>query len=144
VEAFIARANSCLTKTYSLNKASRYHVRPAGPTTASLSLHLPPPTASYLPFFLPSFPPSLLLFFPPSSLFLHFFLLSTSLPTCPPAYVPTFWHTPNYTRHQPTWPSWPCCAACQPSSHYRRGRLLVLSPLGVQRPFHNAMVLGIC
>merc|ERR1712194_712477 len=48
-----------------------------GPTTASLSLRLPPPTASYLP--------SLLLFFPPSSLSLHFFLpsiLSAYLPSC--------------------------------------------------------------
>merc|ERR1712194_847557 len=98
---------------------------------------------SFIPFFLPSFPPSLLLFFPPSSLSLHFFLPS-SLHTCPPAYVSTFWHTPNYTHYQPTWPSWPCCAACQPSSRNRRGRLFVLSPLGVQRLFHNAMVLGIC
>merc|ERR1712086_377664 len=103
--------------------------------TASLSLRLPPPTASYLSSFLPS----LLPLCPFTSSF-----LPSSLHTCPPAYVSTFWHTPNYTHYQPTWPSWPCCAACQPSSRNRRGRLFVLSPLGVQRLFHNAMVLGIC
>merc|ERR1712194_212290 len=110
-----------------------------GPTTASLSLRLPPPTASYLPFFLPSFPPSLL----PSFLSVPS-LLPSFHPLCILALLPTFWHPPNYTHHQPTWPSWPCCAPCQPSSRNRRGRLFVLSPLGVQRLFHNAMVLGIC
>merc|ERR1712194_117790 len=95
--------------------------------------------SSFLPSLLPSFSSSLLPLCPFTSSF-----LPSSLHTCPPAYVPTFWHTPNYTHHQPTWPSWPCCAPCQPSSRNRRGRLFVLSPLGVQRLFHNAMVLGIC
>merc|ERR1712194_7195 len=54
---------------------------PAGPTTASLSLRLPPPTASYLP----SFPPSLL----PSFLSVPS-LLPPFHPLCILALLPTF------------------------------------------------------
>merc|ERR1711935_93168 len=110
-----------------------------GPTTASLSLHLPPPRASHLPFFLPLCP------------FTSSFLPS-SLPTCPPAHIPTFWSTSIYTPStHPVFMAPPCSRPAvlslperPPPCTLSARSTMTLHLLGVQPSFHIAMVLGTC